>query len=196
MNQIKFTAYKRPDKESIFIRDKFYSVWIGDHTRIQFKSKIKMKSYLVESSRFMTFKLYQYISLYSSIQKLFWDNWLYFSINHNNTNKKYLAGLKIKRNFEEISKSIDRMILEAKSPTGIYYVLKRFEFLKEHLIENGNLMLEQIPRANVAVHYRIKTHLSEIQLWENQIKKFGKMETDKIQDSELSEEIPVLKIVV
>lgn len=197
MKKLKFTEYKKPDSTSIFTRDKFYRVFVKRGITIGFKSEPRMKSWLIESSKFYTFKMFQFVQVYSNVQKLYWDNWLYFSTNHTRADKnRFLAGQELDQNFALISKSLNRLELEARKPYGFNYVVIRMDNLKLNVDEICNLMIAEIPNGNTSVIYRLKSHLSELQLWQNQMDRFGLMDTAKIEDSELAEPIPLLKKVI
>jgi hypothetical protein len=155
-----------------------------------------MISWLRESSKFFTDKLHQFVSNFSSIQTLYWDNWIYFSLQDNDSNAKYLAGKRIMENFNSIQNILSRVVIESSYDQGINYTITRFESLNKLLNKNCLLMLQHIPRANTSIHGQIKIKIEYLNFWNLQVNKFGELQTAEIIKGEIAEPIPELKIVV
>lgn len=81
MKKIKIQQITKPDKTSVYIRDKYYYIYLGDSRYYYFKNEVKARQFLAETNRFLNAVLHELNSMYSQILIEYRSIWFYIEGN-------------------------------------------------------------------------------------------------------------------
>ena len=77
MKQIRITHYNEPKPDSVFTKDKYYSIVLGNGATISFKDKKKIVYFLTSVNKQLTEALQELVLLYADLFKEYWNIWFY-----------------------------------------------------------------------------------------------------------------------
>lgn len=180
MKSITFKSYRKPIGGDVLIRNNRYTVMVRREIKM-YKNQNDIKRFLTESSRFFTHKLYTVTGHFVQIQKIYWENWMYFDIKTNQSKNKFLEGQKIQDAFKTVIRNLERSVVESKAESGINYVIQRFEFLYNDLMSVLNDIEPILPQGQTATKYQIRVLRSQLKTWKFQIDQFGIKDTQEIE---------------
>ncbi len=77
MKRITIKSYSEPDKTSLYVEDRCYSVSLWARQKAVFKNRDDVEKFLAEANRVLNDYLVEVIDLFTNIQTEYWKLWLY-----------------------------------------------------------------------------------------------------------------------
>jgi hypothetical protein len=77
MKEVRIKQYTLPDKSSVYIKQKQYRVWLGNHATNYFSSEKETLRFLAETNRFLTDCLHELNYLYGIVFQEYRAVWFY-----------------------------------------------------------------------------------------------------------------------
>ncbi len=111
-----------PIKESVYMKQRLYSVFLGNELTEYFSSHKAAKRYLAETNRFLNYKLHECNYLYSYIFNEYRKNWFYFIADNAKSNSE-LRKLErsILTEFKLIDKAFNLVVSRSHHINGNYF---------------------------------------------------------------------------
>ncbi len=120
MKRITLKDYARPDKSSLYIDQRMYSVSLYTGQSATFSSKSEVQAFLAEVNRWLNDYLVEIIELFNSVQAEYWKIWLY--LDSSGTQQQETAG-KCEYELQCIPNYLSRLVSNYPSYNGGYYTI-------------------------------------------------------------------------
>lgn len=179
MKRITFKSYKKPIGGDVLIRNNRYTVLVRREIKM-YKNHEHIKKFLTESSLFFTHKLYTATGLFVQIQKIYWENWMYFDIKTNKSKNRFMEGQKIQDTLKSFVLHLERSVIESPKESGINYVIQRFDHMYNDLMSIMQDIEPILPQNQTSTKYQIRVLRSQLKTWKFQLDQFGKKDTQEI----------------
>jgi len=166
MKKIRLKEIQIGDKSRLITKLKKHSVFLGNGLTFYFTNIHHAEEFLVKTSRFLNFKLFEINEIYIDTRAMYRRNWFYLD-----GNACKLNNFQFNNNFINIEKAFDRICGHYKD----YYVFKDFNNINDSLV----IILKQLINLkrsmnNYAEIHQIETIISRIQFIDDQIRNYGK----------------------
>jgi hypothetical protein len=168
MKEIKIDKYGLPDYSSVYIKQKQYSIFLGNETWYHFDSLKDTKCFLAETNRFLNDCIHELNYLYAIIFTEYRNNWFYFKSN-----------LKIEdqiwNSFELIHRNFSKAVSHSQSVNGNVFT---FNYLFNICTDLQQVLshLEKVlcSRHNFGDVRKVKAFEKQIKLINNELHDYGK----------------------
>lgn len=77
MKRIKIQNIITPDYESVYIRDKYYCIYLGENRFFYFSNEVKARRFIAETNRFYNSALHEYNYIYTQLLIEYRNTWFY-----------------------------------------------------------------------------------------------------------------------
>lgn len=154
MKKVKLVNIIEPIPGSVFTKDKYYHVILGNGVRKQVKNKQAAISFLNETNRYLTYKLHECNELFISCFTYYRRAWFYFD--HPGTGRTHdLAGLYkservIESSIESITKAFNILYERSESENGNHFVFVHFSAILSSCATITNELLKFYKTRSIA----------------------------------------------
>jgi len=121
MKRITLKDYAKPDKSSLYIDQRMYSVSLFSGQRATFTSRCEVEAFLVEINYKLNECLFELVETFTSVQAEFWKLWLYMDGGSNYTSIES----KCKFELQAITEFLDRAVSGFHNYNGGWNVINQ-----------------------------------------------------------------------
>lgn len=165
MRQVRLWHIVLPDKSSVYIKQKQYSVFLGNGAKCYFTNLKDAKQFIAETNRFLTSILHELNRLYGELFVEYRKVWFYMSDNYET--KRVEKDLKLL--FIELDNYFARIGDKNTTLNGNYFVFNNL---------NGIIdVLEKLIKF-ISEVYRTRRHFSEIKTVQSFIRQLESLRRD------------------
>lgn len=162
MKTIKIQQYTPPNKSSVYIKDKKYSIRLGNGYEGIFGSRESVISFLHETNTFLNNKMHELNFIFAEAFTLYRCAWFYLD----NKKAAKLSSLedKIKRNIAAIEHGFTMLTNRSHLPNGNYLVFKHFSNIANNLsgmLSETNILF--IAKGQTDRIYRVRQLVEQIE---------------------------------
>lgn len=178
MKAIKLKHYRQSGKD--------YLVTLGNGHTAQFSTLKSVRKYLVDTNRYLNFKLHEMNYILADLQRQYRRNWFYFDHNKN-SEKANLYGMdrRCQNNFSRIAETFDLIIERSSFENGNQFVFTHFNNLFQRCREiAGDLQSLQRSKSNAVDVYELQVILERIRSVERDLKSYTGDEIEEITTAE------------
>lgn len=127
MKKIKIENYENPKPLSIYTKDKYYWVWLGNETKHRFSNRKHAEAFLVRTNRFLNERLFELNRLYVEIFTEYRRLWFYFD------RKAMESNIQIEGTLEWINKKFNIVIDRSQGINGNFNVFQNMLIIVDNL---------------------------------------------------------------
>jgi hypothetical protein len=154
---------------------KDYSIYLGNGTRHNFKSKRAASDFITTTSKFLTEHLHELHAIYSDISIKYNNNWFYFD----NDKSKNLAQLyqferDVNQNIGAILNIFNISVRHANFTNGNYTTFSDFRKISNYLKDTIKILnhINEV-RSNTVELYHYKTLFNRLMVLDNNLQNYG-----------------------
>ncbi len=186
MKSIKLIHVIQPDKTSIFTKDKYFTVALGNGSVRRFKNKKLAYKYLIDVSKHLTYKLHDLHLCFASVNAMYIDNFFYYD-------RMPRAEFLLNEHSSEIQKYLNIMVERTAYANGNRFVFNHFKTIVDAIMGMATIITKILKGRNCHAECRKLQCLYNrvLQIYED-ILKFDLPE----KPEKVNNETPILSVAV
>lgn len=198
MKKIKIKGLTEPDKNSVFINSRFYTVNLGNGIKKQFLNKADAVKFVNEVSKYLTYKLHECNELYISAFTYYRRAWFYFDndkVTKSNLADLYASDRNCNYYLTAINETFEILYKRANWANGNHFVFVHFNNILENLSAVTRILIDLYSTKSAgAVLYELEILSNKITYCKRTIDNYTIELENSFKESETISE-RILKIV-
>ena len=167
MKKVRIEQLNEPKIRSIFLKDKFYWVWLGNGTKHRFTNRKHAEAFLAQTNRFLNERVFELNRLYVEIFAEYRRLWFYFD------NHSVVSNEKIENLLEWTNKKFNILIERSSGVNGNFNAFQNMRILIDNLLEVVKVLEELQQRKNNWVEkYSLAVIATRLNELENALAKY------------------------